>query len=131
MDGIRIEKDQGSPNTQIHYTLFQGNTGLDLINNAGSNNQYVYAQMNYWGCDQAPSCCITRSRMVGGDWNPGDYYVDWMSKTEIADDTPEFESGAYEDCAILYGNDGGDRSAAELVGFPDQYGRLLPLQDHH
>ena len=87
VDGIRDEKDQGSPSTQIHHTLFQGNTGLDLINNAGSNNQYIYAQMNYWGCDSAP-VVLHHHKKVGGNWISGDYYVDWMSKTEIADDTP-------------------------------------------
>ena len=85
VDGIRVEKDQGSPSTQIHYTLFQGNTGLDLINNAGSNNQYIYAQMNYWGCDWDPWCCITGSRTLPDSWISGDYYVDWKTKEEIAD----------------------------------------------
>jgi len=50
---VQSSTGTGSPNMTINYNIFTGND-VALSNALDNNNQYIFAQNNYWGCASGP-----------------------------------------------------------------------------
>ena len=107
-DGIRfISEERGKPGSEVHYNIFQGNAGFDLINagaaGVGDNNiQLVNAMNNYWGCAQGPVVKF-KNPDNGGDWD----YIVWAEVYHQSNSShpPIYDDNPYPDCGMLYGRD--------------------------
>jgi alpha-tubulin suppressor-like RCC1 family protein len=91
--GIKVQKNTGSPGTEIHYNQFIANT-IGLQNNNDNNIQYVQAQNNYWGCEIGPVVYGSVKGKGGAPDQTGYWSV--YSGTFISETLPE-------DCELLNG----------------------------
>src|SRR6266498_2910032 len=100
VDGIKIVKDGGSPGIQIHYNVFENNSGYDLINvdPFGHNIQDINAMNNYWGCSQGP--VVAFPNPVEED------YILWADRNGNGGSITPYvhENNDWPGCAILYGD---------------------------
>src|SRR5215216_5857789 len=99
-DGIKVVKDGGSPGIQMHYNVFQNNSGYDLINvdPNGHNIQDINAMNNYWGCPEGP--VVAFSNLGEED------YILWADRNGHGGQIDPYvhENNDWPNCALLYGD---------------------------